>query len=220
MAERKQVDWEGVERDYSAGLMSLREIAAKYGVSPALITRKKKENDWSQDLTEKIKIKAAAIEKSCVNADGVNAGVNAKRASDKEIIEANAQAIVSVKLGHRKDIARGRNLVARLFDELEQCTDNHELFEELGDLLRKENDRGVDKLNDIYQKVISLPQRIDGVKKLSEALKVLIDKERQAFDIQDKTLPPESGLSQLLKMVQGNAVSVTSGAPDFDDDDE
>ena len=27
MAERKQVDWEGVERDYSAGLLSLREIA-------------------------------------------------------------------------------------------------------------------------------------------------------------------------------------------------
>ena len=26
MAERKQVDWESVERDYSAGLLSLREI--------------------------------------------------------------------------------------------------------------------------------------------------------------------------------------------------
>jgi len=36
MAERKQVDWESVERDYSAGLLSLREIAAKYGVSQNL----------------------------------------------------------------------------------------------------------------------------------------------------------------------------------------
>ena len=33
MAERKQVDWEGVERDYSAGLLSLRELADKYGVA-------------------------------------------------------------------------------------------------------------------------------------------------------------------------------------------
>ena len=32
MAERKQVDWEGVERDYSAGLLSLRELAEKYVV--------------------------------------------------------------------------------------------------------------------------------------------------------------------------------------------
>ena len=42
MAERKQVDWDGVERDYSAGLLSLREIGAKYGVDEAYIRRKAK----------------------------------------------------------------------------------------------------------------------------------------------------------------------------------
>ncbi len=37
MAERKPVDWESVERDYSAGLLSLREIAAKYGTKESTI---------------------------------------------------------------------------------------------------------------------------------------------------------------------------------------
>lgn len=40
MAERKQVDWEGVERDYSAGLLSLREIGAKHGVTHGAINKK------------------------------------------------------------------------------------------------------------------------------------------------------------------------------------
>ncbi len=44
MAERKQVDWESVERDYSAGLLSLREIAAKHSVMKAAGDTKKSEN--------------------------------------------------------------------------------------------------------------------------------------------------------------------------------
>ena len=54
MAERKQVDWESVERDYSAGLLSLREIAAKHNVSHQVIARKAKTEDWSRDLGAKI----------------------------------------------------------------------------------------------------------------------------------------------------------------------
>ena len=42
MTERKQVDWEGVERDYSAGLLSLREIGDKYGITEGAIRKKKK----------------------------------------------------------------------------------------------------------------------------------------------------------------------------------
>lgn len=217
MAERKQIDWEGVERDYSAGLLTLREIGDKYGTTHTSVKKRADKEGWSRDLSAKI---AAAAEKK-VSKEMVSREVSTETAvAEKAIIEAGAQAIVDIKLSHRRDIARGRKLISSLFDELESCTDNRELFEQLGEMLRNEDDKGMDKLNDIYQKVISLPQRIDGVKKLSEALRVLIDKERQAFDIQDKTQPPESNLSQLLKMVQGNAVSVTSGASDFDDDEE
>ena len=52
MAERKQVDWEGVERDYSAGLLSLREIGDKYGVDESGIRYKAKRNGWVRDLSK------------------------------------------------------------------------------------------------------------------------------------------------------------------------
>ncbi len=54
MAERKHVDWESVERDYSAGLLSLREIAAKYGTKESTIRSRAEVNEWSRDLAVKI----------------------------------------------------------------------------------------------------------------------------------------------------------------------
>lgn len=165
MAERKQVDWESVERDYSAGLLSLREIAAKYGVSPSLITRKKNEGEWPKDLTGKIQAKADSIitgvNTGGVNTGGVNTSVNSKKASEKEVIEASAQAIVNVKLGHRTSIRKLNSLVESLLDEIET--------------LNK------------YKSVDNLPMRVDATKKLMDTLKTSIDKERQAFGIQDKT---------------------------------
>ncbi len=44
------------------------------------------------------------------------------------------------------------------------------------------DDKGQDKLNEIYHKVISMPERVKSVKALSEALKNLIGLERQAYD--------------------------------------
>lgn len=215
MAERKQVDWEGVERDYSAGLLSLRELADKYGVAHQVIARKAKKEDWSRDLSAKI---AKAVDKKLGDKQVGDTLGDGKKATEKEIIDSNAQAIVNIKLSHRTDISRGRNLVAALFGELEECTSNKELFEQLGEILRRENDNGQDKLNDIYQKVISMPQRIDGVKKLSEALRILIDKERQAFDIQDKTTPVDGAINTLLGAIQGKSITVVSSQADFDED--
>ena len=48
MAEKKQIDWDVVGRDVSAGLMTYDEIAAKYGCSKALVVRKKHLHGWSR----------------------------------------------------------------------------------------------------------------------------------------------------------------------------
>mgnify|MGYP000709336789 CR=1 FL=1 len=192
MAERKQVDWESVERDYSAGLLSLREIAAKYGVSPSLITRKKNEGEWPKDLTSKIQAKADSIITG-VNTGGVNTGVNSKKVSEKEIIEANAQAIVNVKLSHRTSIKKVNSLVESLLDEIETLN----------------KDKSVE----------NLPMRVDVTKKLMDTLKTSIDKERQAFGIVDAPTPTENAITELVKVCQGNSVSITTSTNDFDDDE-
>jgi hypothetical protein len=180
MAERKQVDWESVERDYSAGLLSLREIAAKYDTKESSIRYKANQNDWSRDLSKKIEQKTNEKLRKIELRTELR---SEKAISEKEIIEASAQAIVNVKLEHRGDIRKSKRIVNSLFDELEITTDNRELFEQLGEMLRNESDSGQDKLNDIYKKVISMPQRIDGVKKLTDALKTMIGLEREAYGI-------------------------------------
>lgn len=216
MAERKQVDWESVERDYSAGLLSLREIGDKHNVAHQVIARKAKKEEWARDLREKI---AKAVDKKIGDKQVGDSLGDSKKASEKEIIEVNAQAIVNIKLAHRGDIRKSKNIVNALFDELELTTDNRELFEQLGELLRQESESGHDKLNDIYKKCISMPQRIDGVKKLTDALKTMIGLEREAYDIQSTPTPIDNAVSSLLKAVQGSYISVATSNVDFDDEE-
>jgi len=216
MAERKQVDWESVERDYSAGLLSLREIGAKHGVTHGAINKRANRDGWARDLSAKIKIKADLL----VSTEMVSTAVSTKKASEKEIIEVNAQAIVNIKLAHRGDIRKSKNIVNALFDELELTTDNRELFEQLGELLRQESESGQDKLNDIYKKCISMSQRIDGVKKLTDALKTMIGLEREAYDITAAPTATDTAMSSFVKSLQGSSVQVVAQCNDDDDDDE
>ena len=216
MAERKQVDWEGVERDYSAGLLSLRELADKYGTKESTIRSRAKTQDWVRDLSKKINQKVEDISRKELSR---STSRTEKNVSEKEIIEANAQAIVDIKLAHRGDIRKSKRIVNALFDELELTTDNRELFEQLGELLRQESESGQDKLNDIYKKCISMPQRIDGVKKLTDALKTMIGLEREAYDIQSTPTPIDNAVSSLLKAVQGSYISVATSNVDFDDEE-
>jgi len=213
MAERKQVDWESVERDYSAGLLSLREIGAKHGVTHGAINKRANRDGWARDLSAKIKIKADLL----VSTEMVSTAVSTKKASEKEIIEVNAQAIVNIKLAHRGDIRKSKNIVNSLFDELESTTDNRELFEQLGEILRQESDSGQDKLNDIYKKVISMPQRIDGVKKLTDALKTMIGLEREAYDITAAPTATDNAMSSFVKSLQGSSVQVVAQCNDDDE---
>lgn len=117
MAERKQVDWEGVERDYSAGILTLREIGSKYGVSHVAIQKKADKLSWTRDLGAKI---AKEAEKRSYQNLVTNKVTN--KTTEKEIIDANAQAIVSVKLNHRKSIKRVNDLVDTLFEEIEELS--------------------------------------------------------------------------------------------------
>ena len=176
-------DWEKIEADYRAGILSLREIAEAHpGTNHVAIARKAKREGWSRDLSAKIRAKADAL----VTERTVTADVTAeRRVSERDIIDANAQAIVSVRLAHRKDIQRSRSITMRLLEELELQSgrENAELLEQLGELMRSEDDRGQDKLNDLYQKIISLPGRAKTMKDLGESLRVLVTLERQAFGL-------------------------------------
>ena len=183
MTDKQPADWERIEQLYRAGVLSLREIAiACPGPNHVAIARRAKKFGWVQDLSAKIKAKANDL----VTRQAVTADVTAERAvSDKAVIEINAQAIASIRMAHRGDIARGRRLTNKLLDELEGLTDNRELFDQLGELMRDPDDNGFDKRNDLYGKVISLPGRSKTMKELADTLKTLVMLERQAFNLDE-----------------------------------
>lgn len=200
-------DWEKIEADYRAGILSLREIAEAHpGTNHVAIARKAKREGWSRDLSAKIRAKADAL----VTERTVTADVTAeRRVSERDIIDANAQAIVSVRLSHRRDIQRSRSITMRLLEELELQSgrENAELLEQMGELMRREDDRGQDKLNDLYQKIISLPGRAKTMKDLGESLRVLVTLERQAFGLDDKDQKPQDSLTTLLQTIAGGNAS-------------
>jgi hypothetical protein len=180
--EKSAPDWERIEADYRAGVLSVREIAASQGITEGAVRKRAKRDAWTRDLNAKIQAKADDL----VRKQSVRNEVRKERtASDNVIVEANAEVIAQVRLNHRSDIARARKLCMSLLQEIEVETDNIDLFEELGDLLRSEDDKGQDKRNDVYRRVISGASRIDSMKKLAEALKVLIGLEREAYGIGD-----------------------------------
>ncbi len=173
-------DWEAIERDYRAGLLSLREMAASHGVSHVSIKKHADKAGWTRDLAAKIKARSEEL----VNKAEANRAVNSSSPLvERAIIEANAERIAQVRGEHRADIARMRALVLRLLAECEAESADPALFAELGDMLRAPDDSGADRLNDAYRKAISLPQRIKGVKELADAMKVLIGLEREAYGL-------------------------------------
>lgn len=182
----KAVDWERIELDYRAGAMSLREIAANHpGTNHVAIARRAKTEGWTRDLSERIKAKAEDL----VTRAAVTANVTANRAvTEKQVVEANAQDQASVRLSHRKDIQRKRAIVASLMDEMEAQVgpENAALLAGLGEVMRSPDENGQDKLNDLYRKIISLPERAKTAKTLAETLRIAVDMERQAFGMDAK----------------------------------
>lgn len=199
--KRKAIDWEAVEMQYRAGIRSLKEIGAEFGVSDAGIIKRAKRDGWVRDLKAKIQAKAEAK----VSAAAVSELVSAERKqTEQTIVEVNAQAVANVRLAHRTDIARSRNLGMSLLQELENNTFNQDLFEQLGELVigppifgddpsDKAAERRRQKLQDAFDKALSLPSRVDSMKKLSESLRVLVTMEREAFGITSAPQQPGSG---------------------------
>ncbi|PKB90917.1 hypothetical protein A8A01_03150 [Ewingella americana] len=173
-------DWEAIESAYRAGLMSIREIASQHGITHGAINKRAKKDGWERDLKAKIKAKADAL----VSKREVSTQVSTEKAlSERILIEANAEVIANVRMEHRGDIRRARAITNALFDELgAECADVESL-RKLGDIMLDPDENGRDRLNEIYQSIISMPERVKSVKALSDALKNLIGLERLAYDI-------------------------------------
>lgn len=196
-SKRAAVDWDRIEPHWRAGILSVLQIAADYEkatgrkISHTAINKHFKALQIPRNLAEKVRDKAKAIVSAAAVSEQVSAETTAR---DAEIINANAQLQADVVLSHRRDIKRGRSLTVKLLEELEQQCDNPDLLEKLGDIIigppitgdepadrAAERDRR--KLEEAFNKAISLGGRTSTMKQLADSLKVLVALEREAYGI-------------------------------------
>lgn len=195
---RKAVDWEAVEREYRAGIRSLRDIGESFGCTEGAIRKKAKTQEWERDLSAKIKAKAEAL----VRKQEVRKQVREESIiSDREQINASAQMLADVVLGQREDVRRSRGVVQKLFAELEFMMDQHGDLKEVAEIVAK-NDDGA--MEDLLRKITALPVKTDVAKKLSEALRILIELERKVLRIDEN---PEGDNGSRLELTLAQRAS-------------
>lgn len=212
----KAIDWAAIEPHWRAGIKSKLELSKEFGVSRAAMDKHFDKAGIARDLIGKIRQRAAEV----VAQDAVTPKVAvATNYQEQEVVEANAQLQATVMRDHRRTLKRSRDLLDKLLAELELVTDNQELFERLGDFLLDEaNEQGTqDKRLEALAKVLSMPTRVDSLRKLIEAMKNVIVLERDVFGISADVAPkpyedltPEQ-IKARIAFLQTKAVARTDG---------
>lgn len=181
--EKKPTDWERIELDYRAGILTLREMAKSGGVTEGAIRKRAKRDDWTRDLAGKIKAKADDL----VRREEVRREVRKDTVlTEKVLVDGAAKLIADVRMGHKANAARAIRIVNKLFDDLEDLGDEQTTLRDMiQDLKDADGDDSEEssKILDLANRIGSLPMRTKTAKDLSETLKTLIGLERDAYDI-------------------------------------
>jgi hypothetical protein len=214
---RPWVDWPAIERDYRAGILSLREIAGAHGITHGAVNKRAKRDGWSRDLAARIQARANEL----VSRAAVNSAVSTQcMVTDDQVVESNAMRIAHVRAAHRTDITRMRTLCHSLLGELEVLAVEPALVAQLGQAMSKSNDPDLQGLNDLYRKVASTSGRVDMVKKLVETMRIVVALEREAYGMD---LPANAGaemgnaITQLLQSMRHSSLPVVEFVDDDDD---
>lgn len=185
-------DWHVIEFDYRAGIKPLRQMAEEHGITHGAINKRAKKEGWSRDLGAKIRAKADELVSRAAVSEEVS---KARLATEREVVESNAEMQYQARMRHRSDLADLRRIYCLLLRELEDsCTP--EGREELVRLLElvvsaevdPDDPRGqarAEKMRDSLHRAISLSTRIDNAKKLVEIQEKIIRLEREALGIKE-----------------------------------
>lgn len=185
MTAPKIVDWERVEAEYRIGIKTLREIAEPYKITEAAIRKRAKRDKWSRDLTERIRLKSDEKVRKALMVREPSSLLTPENEEDVVEFVANDNALIITRQSERVD--ESLSIVDSMLIELKSQVENKEIYEQIGEIFRSEDKNGNDKLNDIYQKVISFGGRTNNIKTLSDTLKTLIELQRKIRKIDDET---------------------------------
>ncbi len=121
---KSKADWEAVERSWSVGVLSVRELGRNYGLDDKSIRNRAKKYGWKRDLAERVR---AAAEDQIARRDGADepASPQAHRARAREmadnlVVADAAKRISDVVLTHRADIQRLAQQKRSILDRLDR----------------------------------------------------------------------------------------------------
>lgn len=198
------VDWLIVEKDYRAGIKTLRQIALEAGVSHVAIQKRAKAEGWTRDLQSRIQQKAQEL----VTRQEVTSEVTKQKAvTERQIVEANAHAVAHVDLTNRKDVLRGMDVSRQHIEELAALNDPtfRDRLVWLGEVM---DESGVDdetgklvkdKANELYRYIIDMPGRVKMAKEVAAAVGVYVPMMRKIYKLDAEAKEGASSIEDLLR---------------------
>lgn len=186
--KRIRADWDAIERDYRTDKFTLRELAAKYNVTHTTISRRAEKLGWTKDLTDAIRqatnarLVQQSVQQQCTSAH--------QNATDTVLIAAEVN--VQIIQGHRRGLQRLTAIKERLLDQIEQAAALMPELSEVIEMVRKEDEKGIDKANDALRKAMARSGLTDDLKKLAEVDEKVRKGEREAYGIASGEDEPET----------------------------
>ncbi len=125
---RKRIDWEKVEKDYYARILTIKEVADKYRIADSTLRERAKKYNWKRDVTGDIK-RRTDQKLAELDAAEFKAKFGITRTQDiiDSAIESAAIVKANVIIKHRKllsdDIDRVNKLEAKFDSMINQAAD-------------------------------------------------------------------------------------------------
>jgi hypothetical protein len=190
-ATRPTLDWERIEVEYRAGILTLREIAAKHGITHGAVNKRAKRDGWARDLTQKIQAKADELVSKAVVSSAVS---TTKAVTEAQSVAAHAHALADVKLRQRGDLQSLGAERNALLEELSFQRENMLTLEAATEILASLEDKPADanELRKVFTRAVSLPSRASVLKAVAEIDAKRIPLERQSWSITDEK-PKDTG---------------------------
>ena len=204
MEEKKVIDWKGIEREYRAGIRTLRAIAEEYGITHGAINKRAKAEGWPRDLTEKIK--AAAQDK--VSKAMVSKLVSKEDlVTERQVVEANAEIVARADLINRKDVLLALDVSRSQLEEVAVLCEPEfrQRLVALGEACDMSTETRADKANELYRYVISLSGRVKLSKEIAAAHGVYIPMQRKILKLDADSERSQSSLDALMAKINAAA---------------
>ncbi len=151
MATRKTPDeWAEIQREYLSCSDSIREIADRYAISEAAIRKRAKAKGWERGAQKREPVRTLLP---------VPRAPQPAQAEPREPVDAGTIA------------ETGRQLAARMFDELDAMTSYQGELEEAIEIMTANDEN--ESRRDAMMKAVSLPARSQILKNLASSLKTI-----------------------------------------------